>query len=389
MNILILGNENDIKLPKEALKSSYNITTNVIGNHQSDATILNFQTLSFYDCIIIAIVDENEAKNLYQLLLAILNNDNSRLLNFYFWYHVTVPAMTVDRAMENPYPPQYDGIILGISHAEVGILPQLLHGTFCNLAVSSQDIYYNMKTMEYCISNYYDKIKNLKYLIFDMFDYTYFNYDVSLSKTAGIYYNNNGFTLDSHNFHANKSFQDTSFDKIIEFILMKRVQGTNTSQWNLWNELYANIHSHNQYDAYTTYMNISKRTRIVTDEEIEEYNADTSIVKNIFHDTIRDNIQFFYRLLNLIYGINPSAKVFCILMPKYYAVQKKSEALYAPWKEMFYEIMEASQKNYPFTFLDLKDNEISQSRTNYFDISHLNYYGAIQFTQLLDTIIFS
>ncbi|WMJ80689.1 hypothetical protein RBU49_00140 [Clostridium sp. MB40-C1] len=31
------------------------------------------------------------------------------------------------------------------------------------------------------MENYLDKIKNLKYAILDVFDYNYFNYDVSLT----------------------------------------------------------------------------------------------------------------------------------------------------------------------------------------------------------------
>lgn len=33
--------------------------------------------------------------------------------------------------MSNPFRTDYDGMILGISHAEVGVLPQLLHSNFC------------------------------------------------------------------------------------------------------------------------------------------------------------------------------------------------------------------------------------------------------------------
>lgn len=86
--------------------------------------------------------------------------------------------------MADPFHTHYNGMVLEISHAEVGILPKALNGDFCNLAVSSQDIYYNMKTLKYCIDNYPNKIQDLQYLIFEMYDYTYFNYDVSLSKAA-------------------------------------------------------------------------------------------------------------------------------------------------------------------------------------------------------------
>ena len=86
--------------------------------------------------------------------------------------------------MLNPSHDSYDGVILGLSNVEVGVIPSQFKAAFCNLAVSSQDIYYNLKTLEYCYENYYEKLKNLKYAIVDLHDYNYFNFDTSLSNSA-------------------------------------------------------------------------------------------------------------------------------------------------------------------------------------------------------------
>ena len=68
-----------------------------------------------------------------------------------------IPAMRADRVMTNPLYAEYEGLILGISHAEVGIAANRMTGNWANLAVSSQDIFYNYKTLEYCIGKYWEK----------------------------------------------------------------------------------------------------------------------------------------------------------------------------------------------------------------------------------------
>ncbi len=170
---------------------------------------------------------------------------------------------------------------------------------------------------------------------------------------------------------------------------MQRYSDINDSQLVVWDELFGDVHACNNYCEYNGYYEINNylRTKVVTEEEVEKYSADSSIIRKIFHNTIRDNIQYFYDFLQLAYSINPTLKVFCILMPQYYAVQEKTKSAYASWKEMFYTIMEEAKKIFPFTFLDFKENEIAQKRECFFDVSHLNYYGAIQFTKLLNTMI--
>lgn len=184
MNILLIGYENDIKPAWNAAKSRSQITVAVLGNCVTDADTLDYQILSSYECIIIAVKDLSSAQDFSNLLKYILKDTATIIINFYAMYHISLPLSKVDRVMSNPFHTDYTGMILGISHAEVGVLPQLLHGNFCNLAVSSQDIYYNMKTLKYCMDYYKSKIQNLQYLIFDMFDYSYFNYDTSLCKAA-------------------------------------------------------------------------------------------------------------------------------------------------------------------------------------------------------------
>lgn len=386
-NIIIIGYKEDIKLVQKVIKRGLKVTSVILKNCRDDANILDADTLNFYDYIIVAIKNKEDSGNMCCLLEAISGYDNSRIINFYSLYRANIPVMMVDRVMKNPLRSQYNGMILGISHAQVGILPKIMDGIFCNLAVSSQDIYYNMKTLEYCINTYRNKVQNLQYLIFDMYDYTYFNYDVSLSERSSTkYYSWGGFTLDAHNFNQIRSF-DFNFDELMRLILAKHYENLNMMQLKLWDELFEKVYSYNDYHDFDNYPDAFLRTKIVSDKEIEEFEANVSVVKNYFQHSILENIQHFYHLLDLAYSINPSIRIFCILMPRYCKTWDRIKSEFLIWREVFYTIIGEAQKRYPFILLDFVEDEISKHREWYYDASHFNYYGAIQFSKLLNELI--
>lgn len=390
MNILLIGYGYDIDLAYRSVRPEHQTTVDILGNYTTDAAILNDHALSLYDSIVIAIKEPYQAKSVYDLLRSILQRDDM-IIDFYELYYASLPPSKVDRVMANPFHSSYNGMILGISHAEVGILSSLFDGCFCNLAVSSQDIYYNMKTLQYCIDHYRNKLQCLRYLIFDMFDYTYFNYDVSLSKVAMRYYSTfGGFRHDPHHFQDNPSFS-MDHDDLLLAMFSKLHPHLDARKLELWDKLFENVHIHDDHHGFNEYsyehLQIHLRTKIVTDEEINAYRADSSIVQKIYPATIKENIQHFYDLLRSAYSIDPDIKIFCILMPRYHKAYEKVRSMYAPWKERFYAVIKETQQAYPYTFLDLTEDPIAKKREYYFNPSHFNYYGAIQFSQYLNSIL--
>ena len=126
------------------------------------------------------------------------------IIDFVRCFMAGLPVMRVDLMMQNPKVTDYDGMILGISHGQTGILYNFLNGEWCNLCLSHQDIYYNYKTLEYCYDMYADKIRNLKWLIVDMYEYAYINYDCSLSRNIANYWRCGGINFDTHHFQDNQ-----------------------------------------------------------------------------------------------------------------------------------------------------------------------------------------
>lgn len=387
MQVLLIGNEQDIPYIYKCIKEPHAIYKTIIWNNESGPEGLTPVMLSVPDCIVIGIKNRELAKQLYEFLKILTENDSKCILDFYLFYHATIPSMTCERVLENPLNIGFQGMILGISHGMTAIVPRFLDIPFCNLAVSSQDLYYNMKTMEYCIDKYYSKIKDIQYLIIDMFDYNYFNFDVtSCGLLALDYYESGGYTLDGHNFSRNPAF-GCSFDDLMLTFLYDKYQYIDEEQMDFWEMLFGDVHKYNGYAEFCPYPDLYTRMHILTDEEAEEFSASTGITRNVYQATIDENIGYFKRILDLAYGLNANMQVILLLLPRYARVREKHALEMKPWKESFYNILDEVKTQYPFRILDFTEHPISKEKKYYHDAAHFNYYGAMEFTKILNGIL--
>lgn len=58
-----------------------------------------------------------------------------------------------------------------------------------------------------------------------------------------------------------------------------------------------------------------------------------------------------------------------------------SKGLYDPWKDEFYSIIEALKQKVDFEYLDYTKHPISEDKSLWYDYEHLNYKGALRFTE--------
>lgn len=293
-----------------------------------------------------------------------------------------------------------EGLIFGISHAEVGINPKYLSKKFYNLAVSSQDLFYNLRNLQILIHNFSDKIKDLKYVIFDLHKYTYFNYDVSLSKNAIKYYSWSGFrSNDNHNYNRNKNFTRSIEEELIYNYYLE-VSHLPENKINLFNEIFCikNINiveDYKQLGVYDTFFNdfpeekVRKNTLSIEDiNKFKKNYKPSSIQLNRFDETIEENIKLLDIFFKTIFNINPNIKIYFVLIPQHKVVEDIEKESEHNMKQEFYKIIDHFKKIYNFKLLDFKDyEEISSRNDYYFDIYHLNYKGAEVFTKLLNSYI--
>lgn len=393
MNVIIYGIGSGRIRVEKYLKKCHKI----IGYSDSFFGGNNFNDKKFYkpnnllnvefDYIIIAIGDGDISKKVFQDLIN-YKIEKTKILDFYenYCYIFRNEFKITNRIMKNT-DKSFDGLILGISHGKVGINPKYLSKSFYNFAWGSQDLFYNLKQLNELQKNYKERIKNLQYVILDMFSYTYFNYDVSLTKNALKYFRDVGLDFDElHNFPKD----------IIESLKTSR-----KNQEILFNDLFnSNIINvkddmkevGSYDDMYSDFSSKKARNKILSDEEIKTYKRSqivySSIQKKEFSDTEKENIKVFEEILKTLKEINHNIKIYIVLIPQYKVVEDNLKIMEQEWKIKFYNTLNNFKKNYNFKVLDFKNNEeISSEKKYYYDMYHLNYEGAKRFTKLLDSYI--
>lgn len=151
-----------------------------------------------FDIIIIAVGKLTIADSIEKKLIG-LGIAYDKIINFYKIYRRQFNIYEEIIKFEKI---DYESIILGLSHSFLGISKKYFKHQPLKLSTQMQDLYYNLKKLE----KYDYLIKQCKSVIIDMYTYTYFNYDVSLSKQAIDYISENRFKDDLHNYEKNKNF---------------------------------------------------------------------------------------------------------------------------------------------------------------------------------------
>lgn len=339
MNILVIGE----KLFTDYALQALDDTAHMVDVYYWDGTfgpeLLMDSGINDYDSIVVMFDDDKLSADITVMIKTIVTNDSCTVFDYILWHKAMLPAMRADLVMSNPLHHSYDGLILGLSHAEVGILADRLQGHYANLAVSSQDIYYNYKTLEYCIDNYWEKIKDLKHIIIDMYDYEYFNFDTSLAKNIYRYFMWGGYNLDEHNMTRNKIYKN-SLEEVRNYLLYSKYKGLDISKLGMWKDLFPDTYYMNGYADYRGVNRVEQRMEMITDRLVEEYEVTSSTVRNEYPETISENVSVMNDMLALIYSKWPDIKVNIILLPIYKGILDKREPYYIKWKEQFMGVIE-------------------------------------------------
>ncbi|HAZ90704.1 MAG TPA: hypothetical protein DCX21_01895 [Eubacterium sp.] len=381
MKCLLIGLKSDIALVQTTMRADVDCNWLLVDEYCELDRNLDEGCL-YYDAIIVAVADKTVSARMVKSVIETLSISPNKVFDFYRYYDSLMPYMRADRCMKAVSSEGLDGIILGISMAAVGIIPEML-GNYVNLAVSSQDLYYNYKTLDYCYNKYNTKLRTAKRVIIDMYDYTYFNFDVSLGIMALPYYSRyHGFILDSHNFEDNHLYS-YDFSRLTSYVINSQSESFVAAKKVLWDKIFDMKNSYNVYADISFPIRWGERFHIASDEEIANYNVKTSIVTRTYQKTIDENVATFEKLLKLIYRINPDMDIVLVFMPFYYQTQMKYEALYQNHKEFFLNTITEFKKRYPIRFINYKNCFLAHEKRCYFDAIHFNYWGASNFTKLL------
>lgn len=350
----------------------------VLGSRE-DLIQIERQTWERNSPVVVAIKDEGVRQEVLKKLSLAVKDEF--ILDFYQFYEALLPMRRSDRVLSNPRFQEYEGLIFGISQAEVGLIGERLGVPFANLAVSSQDIYYNYKVLLYAIGKYMHKLQKVKYIIFEMYRYNYFNYDASRSNGIIQYYNWSGILDDPHHYDPVK------YRYVEQMLLEKKLQGITNEKLRLWNEIFADVHEADNYKSFDTIPELHLRKKTVEDREVQEYDFAKSIVRKRFDETISENLIYFRDILAVIRKTWPEARIILLHMPWYEPAIIRSEPFYREWKEEFYLILEEFRQFAEFEYIDYFHHPISKERELWYDFLHLNYEGAVRFTEEVRSVL--
>lgn len=376
MQSIVITQVQEADYIESCLKKS---VTMILWDIPQSVLLLNDMDWEQVSCIVVAIKDMQMRNDIKDLAMKYISEQ--KILDFWQMYNAIIPVRRVDRVLMNPCITAYEGLILGISHAEVGLISDLFKVPFANLAVSSQDIYYNLKALKYAVEKYGYKLQNVKYVILDMYRYNFFNFDVSRTSYAMNYYRWSGVFDDAHHFN------ESECELLEKSILDKRLQGITEHKWNLWEDIFCDVHQMDGYRNFVTWRDIYLRNKIVEDKDVLEFDFNKSIVRERFEHTIQENIGYFKQLLLLIKELWPEAKILALSMPQYELNLKRSETFYAGWKQEFLKIIREMQKIIAFEYVDYTNHDIAKQKHYWYDYGHLNYAGAVRFTQEINELL--
>lgn len=345
-----------------------------------------FQTTNLTICLM---TSKFQIQAVIRQFLSILGIDSSQILDIYQLYLHKLPIKQYQQIIRSCTAP-LDGMIFVISHGQAGILEDLLPGNALNFCSSSQDIYFNTKILSALAEESYNAICHTKYIIFDMFDYTYFNFDTILTNECQNYLTANGFFCENrHDYHHSQSVDDINHCLTEIFALR-----SDTSAFQRFLTLFPQIHCPDVQEYQNEYRKLMRPDTTLHQDAIAAYLSPStpvfsSIQRHVYEPTIQFQIANFAEFLHLVYCINPNIKVIGVLLPKYYVVEETEQTVNQLWKPYFENIVSSFQEKYAnFTFCDLKNlTDISHNPDFYQDLTHLNFEGARHLTNYIVSAI--
>lgn len=418
MKIIIYGLDRSRKVIERNLRDNCNIVGYCddfykLGTY-SDKNLITLDEIkdTDFDYIIISSMNDERVEEINNKLIN-AGIEKDKILKFFSLYKelctylLELPLKRSHRILSN-MGDDIEGIILGISHGAVDINPKYLDKKFCNLAIPMQDLYYNLKQLKTLVYDYPEKVKNIKYAIIDMYTYTYFNYDISMTNNAVLYYENSGYREDEkHNFDNNKNFTGTiqeELDKRQQMYEDREESSFQDEDKKHQLDVFRLLFDRDAMDVTYDYKDINiykdycvdfplrkDREKIISDEEIEELKrteTPSSLQTFQFSKTLAENRTVFREILKLLNEINENIKIYLVLIPEYNERELYLQKQEKFWKESFYRTLEIFREDFKFTVLDFKDyKELYTNRDYYYDSGHLNYKGSVEFTELLNNYI--
>lgn len=326
-----------------------------------------------FDYIVIAVLNRKITMKIQEKLVCECNIELAKIVPLSIWEKSEI--------VENVRPANgLEGLVLGNSHARYGILTDYMSRKFINLACDSQDIYCNTKVYERFCDKYIELAKNIKMIIFDLYDYNYLNLDNSRTKGMLEYISMGGIKLE-HNYYKNTNYNNDFATELYDEwgVILNDNENIDLIMKNLFGNHVSLIYRGTMKKIYDRYTYIDEKEPM----PIEKF--ETAILTKEFTDTINENIDHLNKFVSTVKEISPECKIVFTLLPRYYTMEKYLNAYMGRWKKLLGDTIKKLQENGNVYFINFKECiEISSNNHFYYDIYHLNTLGGKCMTSMLN-----
>lgn len=322
-----------------------------------------------YDFIVIASQFDDEI--LYQLRKMDINEE--KIISFYKF----IKKLNVLRICTSDYcllneninksliSNKIQAIATGLSYGRYGIYCDDLKIKTINLAMDTQDIYYDYFLVQKVIKNTASVIK------YCFVGVSYFSFHFDLSKSSSkhrcvliyekLFEDNHNYDrkkdeyLNEIHYFINKFLRDSFICEYIENI---KCDNKNNEMW------------HNDFSEMNIEDKIASGKRVATIESNKNY-----------YETVSENIDIIKKYFNLLKDNNIKPIVIVFPVTKYYY-----EFFDTRLKNEFYNIINSLKNEYNLLIYDYFNSKIFCDR-DFMDQSHLNIRGAKKMTGILNNLI--
>jgi hypothetical protein len=258
-----------------------------------------------------------------------------------------------------------NGCITGLSHFQVGIDETKFDEKTINLAVTSQDIFYDFEMIKYIYSQS-DNLESLRFVIIGL---SYYSFEYDLAKTINRYRQHSYYSFvnkykDSNNealYSMFDKFYDTAKDTFVEDFRIETYKVLKAIDEKGWNEFISGELDDNKLKMGEEFVNQDSR-------------------KN-YPETVKENIDILNKYIDFLRDKNVEPIIVISPHTKYY-----SENLSSDLKERFEEIVNEIKKNRNIKVLNYFYSD-EFTNNDFYDVVHLNRRGAEKFSLILNNIV--
>lgn len=310
-----------------------------------------------FDLIVLASFRENTLREMRQTVLS-MDISEKKIVYPMMFLQQDAEKCQIDLIsdIDNNYQGEV-GLIFGLSYSLWDLRKKSLHLPFYDCSWHGLDMYYNFRVYQYMASHKF--LSNVKVALL-MFPYYYFNFDMSRSmyhyKTGQI------FSIWRLNDWHNYALQPGTHDYV--------------ENYKMFGEKISKFYCSNRYEMESKQIFQGIKGSLVLDR----------IWFTHYKDTIDENKAIFFDFLSVL--IQQNILPFLVVPPLFLGgINPESMAAFRKKKTQFYGFLrEAESKLGRIPFADYAD-VFADKREFFSDLTHLNSYGAKEFTLLIDNAI--